>query len=171
MRKKVLLFIGIIIVIIAIYIIYKVNDNYNYGDYYDYLDNISYDISNKFKESEYSGGYYHYYGNNVSCTFDVDSFSTYNYFNGSDYIKDRITFTLNDKVSDIKEVDLNGYKWFYFGVDGGNNKEYYYATIKDDKGYLLKYEISDYLRGDSNKDRDSFCYTEYDKIISSVRFK
>ena len=171
MRKKVLLFIGIIIVIIFIYIIYKVNDNYNYGDYYDYLDNISYDISSKFEVSKYSRGYYHYYDNDISCTFDVDSFSTYNYFNGSDYIKDSITFTLNDKVSEIKEVDLNGYKWFYFGVDGGNNKEYYYATIKDEKGYLLKYEISDYLRGDSNKDRDSFCYTEYDKIISSVRFK
>ena len=170
MNKKVLLVIGVIIVIVVSYIIYKINDNYNYGYYYEFLNNISYDISSKFEEGKYSKGYYHYYGDDVSCSFNIDSFSTYNYSNGSDYIKDRINFTLNDKVSEIEEVDLNGYKWFYFSVDGGDNKEYYYATIKDDKGYLLEYEIRDYNRGDSMEGTKSFCYAEYDNSISSVRF-
>ena len=58
-----------------------------------------------------------------------------------------------------------------FSLEAFDNKEYYYATIKDDEGYLLEYEIMDYNRGDSMEGAKSFCYAEYDKIISSVKFK
>ena len=85
MKKKVLLFI-VIIVMIATYIIYKFNDNYNYGDYYDYLDNISYDLSNKFEVSKYSRGYYHYYDNFHKTKFSLIAIIYFSFFTFNSFL-------------------------------------------------------------------------------------
>ena len=168
MKKILFILVGVIIVFFVCSWIYKQSTDYYY-DGNEYLDNISYVISDKFEESEYSRGYYHYYDDGISCSFDINDYSTYSYKNGSDYLKDRITFTLNDEVSEISEVDLNGYKWYYMSVSKRGNINYYYATVKNDRGYILNYEINDYSYGDSLSG-DKFCDTEYDKVISSVRF-
>lgn len=165
-----LIVIGIIILVSGI-IYYFVRDDYHYYDDKDYLSNISYDISSEFDSSIYdSSRYYHYYGDYISCNFSVNYFNTYNISNGEEYLKNRINITLSDKVSDIEEVDINNYKWYYMKVDSGDTIKYYYATIEKDIGYELEYNIHDYLRGDSNSN-DRFCFDEYDKIISSVKLK
>ena len=169
--KRNVLIIGAIIFVIVIFVIYKVNDNIYDDDYYKYLDNIDYKVSSEFEESKYSKGYYRYYNDDISCNFSIDSFSTYSYKDGSEYLKDDIRFTLNDKVSDINEVDLNGYKWYSLTVEHNNEISYYYATVKDDNGYLLEYKIRDYNNGDYGNSKENFCYVEYDRIISSISFK
>lgn len=170
MNKKLLIVIGSII-IVSIIIYYFVRDNYYYYSNKDYLSNISYDISDEFEANIYdSSRYYHYYDDNISCNFNVNYFNNYGFIDGSEYIKDRIMFTLNDEVSDIEVVDINNYKWYYLKVLGSNDVRYYYVTIYNDVGYELEYNISDYLRGDGNSS-NGLCYREYDRIISSVKFK
>ncbi|MBQ6494505.1 MAG: hypothetical protein IJI49_00725 [Bacilli bacterium] len=169
MNKKVLIVIGIIILIIML-LYYYVKDNYRYYGDKDYLIDISYDISDRFDASIYdSSRYYHYYEDDISCNFDISYFSTFDINNGEEYLRKRIMFTLNDEVSDIEEVDINNYKWYYMKVDSGDKISYYYATVKDDVGYELEYSISDYMRGDSNSS-NKVCYSEYDRVISSIKF-
>lgn len=173
MNKRVFIIIGIVILFVGILIFFYYEDNdYNYKwDDKGYLDDISYDVPGRFESDKYTySDNYHYYNNSISCSFNVKYFGTYNISNGEEYLRDSIRFTLNDKVSDISLVDLNGDKWYYMTVNSGDNISYYYATIKNDKGYVLEYEVNDYLRGDTDK-RDNFCYVSYDKIISSVRLK
>ena len=173
MNKRVFIIVGIVILFICIFIFFYYRDNnYNYRwDDKGYLDDISYDVPGNFKSDRYTySDNYHYYNNSISCSFNVKYFSVYDISNGEEYLKDNIRFTLNDEVSDISLVDLNGDKWYYMTVNRRSDTSYYYAIIKNDKGYVLEYEINDYLRGDTDK-KDNFCYVSYDKIISSVKLK
>lgn len=170
MKKVILIIVGVVIVLFVLYFIG--NHKYEYHLDYGYLDNISYNISDEFEGSDSSRGYYHYYGDNSSCSFSVDNFYVNsNYKDAKDYLRNNLYFTLNDKVSEIEEVSLNGYQWYYLKKEDDGGVTYYYATIKGDTGYVLEYDINDYNNGDYNKDDYNLCYMEYDRIISSVRFK
>ena len=138
--------------------------------YVDSLENISYDVPGEFEKSKY-GEYYHYYGNKVSCDFKVDDFSTYSYSNGKEYLEDNVSVHLNDEISDVKEVDLNGDLWYSFNRKSRGNISYYYAIVKEDKGYFIEYEIRDYYHGDYSNGENNFCKISFDKIISSVKLK
>ncbi len=140
------------------------------NEYIDYLENISYDVPGEFEKSEY-GEYYHYYGNNVSCNFEVNDFSIYSYSNGKEYLEDSVSVHLNDEVSDIKEVDLNGDLWYSFSKKNDSGISYYYAIVKGDKGYYLEYEIRDSYHGDYSDNENNFCKASYGEVISSVKLK
>ena len=177
MKNKKQLFIGLgigfVVAIIAIVIIAKVVENIEYSDREEKkaLKNISYKISDKFEKDDYGYAiYYSYYNDNISCHFRINANENYydEYKDGSDYLKRRIYFTYNDKVSEIKEVELNNYKWYYLTKESDGDIEYIYATLKDDNIYELKYDINDYVNGDGTS---NFCANEYDKIISTVKFK
>lgn len=168
--KKIYIIIFAVIVLVVISIFYFTKDNDYVVD--SHLSDISFDIDDRFEANIYdSSGYYHYYSDDISCNFDVSYYDNYKYNSGNDYLRDMVMFSLNDEVSEIKEIELNGYKWYYMSVDSDGKKSYYYATIKSDKVYELEYDISDYKRGDRTEDESNFCYSEYDKIISSVKLK
>lgn len=171
MNVKKVLIIGVcffVIIVLVGFFRYYISEK-NSSDK-DYLKNISYDVPKEFEKSKY-GEYYHYYGNNVSCNFEVDDFSTYSYSNGKEYLEDSVSVHLNDEVSDVKEVDLNGDLWYSFNRKSGGNSSYYYAIVKDDKGYYIEYEMRDYYHGDYSNGENNFCKASYDKIISSVKLK
>ena len=168
--KKVYIIIFVVIILVVIFIFCFIKDNVIESG--NNLSDISFDIDNRFEANIYdSSGYYHYYSDDISCSFDVSYYGNYKYNSGNDYLRDMVMFSLNDEVSEIKEIELNGYKWYYMSVDSGDKKTYYYATIKNDKVYELEYDISDYKRGDRTEDESNFCYSEYDKVISSVKLK
>ena len=166
--KKIIIILGIVVVVGMLVYSFVKYDREN--EYVDFLENISYDVPKEFEKSKY-GEYYHYYGNNVSCNFEVDDFSTYSYSNGKEYLEDNVSVHLNDEVSDVKEVDLNGDLWYSFNRKSGGNISYYYAIVKNDKGYYIEYEMRDYYHGDYSNGENNFCKASYDKIISSVKLK
>ena len=168
--KKLYTIIFVVIILVVIFIFCFIKDNVIESG--NSLSDITFDIDDRFEASLYDGsGYYHYYSDDISCNFDFSYYSNYRYITGDDYLRDMVKFSLNDEVSEIKEIELNGYKWYYMSVDSDGKKTYYYATIKNDKVYELEYDISDYKRGDRTEDESNFCYSEYDKVISSVKLK
>ena len=169
MNKKILIGIGVIVVVILVVSFVRYYEDSSLYEN-DYLKGISYDVPREFEKSKY-GEYYHYYGDNVSCNFEIDDFSTYSYKNGKDYLENNVSVHLSDEVSDVKEVDLNGDMWYSFSRKNSNGISYYYAIVKGDKGYFLEYEISDYYHGDYSNGENNFCKASYGEIISSVRLK
>ena len=56
---------------------------------------------------------------------------------------------------------VNNIIWYTFSVEDAFGKTYYYGTTKNNKVYLLKYEIE--------KDADSMCESYKDQIINSIQ--
>lgn len=134
------------------------------------VEGISYNVPLEFERSKY-GDYYHFYEDDVSCDFDVSDFSTYSYKSGKEYLENYVTIHLSDEVSEIKEVDLNGDLWYSFSKKNDSGISYYYAIVKDDKGYYLEYAIRDYYHGDYSGNENNFCKASYGEVISSVKLK
>ncbi|MBR3162417.1 MAG: hypothetical protein IKF19_06785 [Bacilli bacterium] len=174
MDKRLKIIIIILILSVITIILYKYyNNKYDYNEKPNkYLNNITYKIPNSFEKDTYTYSInYHYHENYVSCNFEVKYFENYNnYKNGEEYLKDNIRFTLNDNISDIKEVSINNNKWYLLEKENNSYKNYYYATIYNGIGYYMEYEIYDFDHGD-HEGNSNFCNTSYDKIISSVKFK
>ena len=169
MDKRFFVAIGLIVVVIGLWGYFKFYDRDRYDDN-DYVENISYDVPSKFEKSNY-GEYYHYYGDGVSCDFSVEDFSTYSYSDGKKYLERGVSIYLSDEVSEVREVDINGDLWYSFGRKNGGDVSYYYAIVKDGKGYFLEYSIRDHMNGYYDGDKDSFCKDSYDRIIKSVKLK
>ena len=134
------------------------------------LSKISFKMPKKFKKESYSYlKEYTYDDKNASCSFKVNTYDNYEDYNdGKDYLEDRIYITLKDKISEIQEIKLNNYKWYFFSIEKNNNISYYYATIKDDRAYELEYEIYDYSKGEVES---NYCTQQKDEIIASVKLK
>ena len=131
---------------------------------------ISYEMPLKFeKDEEYVySRYYRYTDNSVHCSFsvNVDEKDYYNGFNN--WFKGRIYFTLNDKVSELKEVAINNTKMLYVDKKSDSYTDYYYGVESSKYYYLLTYSISDYKHGDGNELESNICLSAKDKIIESV---
>ena len=166
MNKKIL--IGVVIVVLLLIIFYVRYYEDSYDDDGEFLKNISYDVPREFEKSKY-GEYYHYYGDNVSCNFEIDDFSVYSYKSGKEYLENNVSVYLSDEVSDVKEVDVNGDMWYSFSKKNNSGISYYYATVKDDNGYYFEYEIRDYYHGDYGS--NNFCDASYGEVVSSVKLK
>ena len=82
-----------------------------------------------------------------------------------------ITFSLSDKVSDLKEVSINDSKMYYIDKKSNGNIEYYYGVESSNYYYLLTYSIDDFENGDRSDLDSNFCYNSKDRILSSVKVK
>ena len=152
MNKKILIGIGVVVVVILVVSFVRYYEDNSYYEE-EYLKNISYD------------------GDDVSCHFEVMDFSTYSSKSGKEYLENYVSVHLSDEVSDVKEVDLNGDMWYYFNSKNRGNISYYYAIVKEDKGYYLEYTIRDDKNGDYGNGENNFCKASYGEIISSVKLK
>lgn len=165
MMRKVFIGIGII-AIVVIFIFYVMSNDSDV----DSIEGISYRVPSEFEKSKY-GEYYHYYGDKVSCDFDVRDFSLYSYKSGKEYLENNVIFHLSDDIGKISEIELNGDMWYFLGKKNSNSVSYYYATVKDNIGYYMEYVIRDYYHGDYSNDENNYCMVSYDKVISSVKLK
>ena len=134
---------------------------------------ISYEVPSKFEsDEEYSySRYYNYSDDSIYCTFRVSVTEKDHYDSSKDWFKEMITFNLNDKVSDLKEVTINDSKMYYIDKKGSGVTEYYYGAESSNHYYLLTYSIDDYENGDRNDLDSNFCYNAKDRILSSVKIK
>ena len=168
MNKKILIGIGVVVVVILVVSFVRYyEDSYNNED--EYLKNISYSVPLEFEKSKY-GEYYHYYGDDVSCDFEVREVSAYSYESGKEYLENNVSVYLSDEVREVKEVDVNGVLWYSFSRKNSDGISYYYATVRDDKGYYFEYEIRDYYHGE-NGSSNNYCEASYGEIVSSIYLK
>ena len=167
--KKVIV-IAIVVIALGMGVYFVFGRRYNYYDDSGMLDDVSYNIPNGFEVRDYGDSrYYNYYGEYVSCRFEIVGFDTYLYKDGKRYLEEYVNVRLKDEVGDIEKVSLQEVEWYFLKVNKDNGVYYYYATVRDDKGYYFEYNISDYLNGDYEKGNNRFCEVAYEKIISSIK--
>ena len=71
------------------------------------------------------------------------------------------TYYKKDNPTAVTLTTINNIIWYTFSVEDAFGKTYYYGTTKNNKVYLLKYEIE--------KDADSMCESYKDQIINSIQ--
>ena len=171
MKKKIIVILSVIFIILLIAFGVYLSSRHNYSKKRNGLNNLSYKVPREFEANIYdSYRSYHYSENNQSCSFSVDTFSTYSNKSGDDYLKSHVYFTLNDDIGKVEEVSINDRGWYKLEKYSSNHKSYYYATVVGDVGYDVEYTIYDYLNGDYVGNND-FCGESYEKIISSMKIK
>ena len=171
MNKPIKILFGGVIIIIAIMVLGSIEDNTYNKKYKEALNKISVNVPDKFEKKSYGDSIsYHLYEDDTSCNFyiDVNKESYNHYKDGKEYLEERTYITLKDKVSEIKEIELNDYKWYYLTIEKNGNIEHHYATIKDNIIYELDYSIHDYSNGENP---NNYCASIKDEIISTVKLK
>jgi len=139
----------------------------------DEFKEISYNVPSVFKkDDDYTfSKYYDYEENNVNCTISFSASDKSIYKNKEDWFKGTFTFTLNDKVSDLKEEEINGNKVLFIEKKSEKVTDYYYGFESTNYYYLINYNIYDYKDGDREDIDTNKCFTLRENIISSVKLK
>ncbi len=133
---------------------------------------ITFSVPSEFEyEPYYTIKDYSYSDNGVYCNFAIRSSDKEYYDSLEEWFKERINFNLNDKVSELKEVDINGKTFLNINKEYVNEKSYYYGVSSSNYNYFIEYTISDYMNGDREDINDNLCYNSFDKIISSINVK
>jgi len=109
---------------------------------------------------------YSYDDNGTYCYMNIypsEKYNTLEYeFNES------VRYTLNDKVSGLNELNINGNKVLNAEVETEDSKEYYYGIESKNYYYIIKYSIYDNMKGDRSDIDTNLCYSAKDRIISSL---
>ena len=175
MKKLNIIIIVIVVIILVIILGAFIQEKLEYSQYEkkekEALKNISVKLPKKFEKNTYSNSIsYYLYDEDTSCNFsiNVNTNSYKHYVDGKDYLEENTYITLKDKVSEIKEIELNNYKWHYLSVEKNSNLSYHYATKKENTIYELEYRINDYTNGEET---NNYCANIKDEIISSVKIK
>lgn len=165
-----LVIIGLIVLAFILYFAFDHNDEFFEENQFD---EISYKVPSEFnREEEYSySRYYNYNDDSVYCGFGINATENDFYDGLKDWFKEMITFNLNDKVSDLKEITINNTKMYYIDKKSNGNTVYYYGVESSGHYYLLTYSIDDYENGDRSDLDSNFCYNAKDRILSSVRIQ
>ncbi len=136
------------------------------------FEEITYNVPSEFKYDDYYATKdYRYSDNEVYCNFTIRSSNKEYYDNLEKWFKERINFNLNDKVSELNEVDINGKTFLNINRENIHEKIYYYGVSSSNYNYFIEYIISDYKNGDREDINDNLCYNSLDKIISSINVK
>ena len=160
-----IIFISILVPLIA----KTITNKNNYSDEEVITEKLEYKIPKQFKKSEY-GDYYRYDADDIDCSFEIeDRNKSFSYETLEEYLKDNIMVYLSNKVSDIKEIEINNMKWLYIEVKTKYGEEYYYGLEGTENYYMIKYSIRDSKKGDRNDINTNLCYTSKDKIINSIK--
>lgn len=149
-------------------VIEKYDDASNSSEF----DEIVYEVPSSFeKDGMYTySKYYSASDNNVYCHINVDSSNKY-YTEYEDWFKHNVMVQLSDKVSEIKELNINGNKVLHVTVETDSSKYYYYGIESSNHYYMFKYSISDYMKGDIPDIDKNACYNSVDLLVSSINIK
>ena len=168
--------IGIAIILVIVLAILQ-----SYKDYpeeeKESFDEISYTVPSEFEVSEYSDSkYYFYYDSDVKCSLDITLTEKARERSFEKWFKGEITFTLNDELGELEELDINGNKILGIQKRRGEDYswsqvEYYYGVESSNYYYMINYNIIDYDKGDREASESSLCLTALDSILSSIKTK
>ena len=175
MKKTKVIIIVIVVLFLVIILSEFIFEKIEYSQYEkkdkEALKNIIVKVPKKFKKHTYSNSIdYYLYDNKTSCdlSINVNRDSYKHYEDGKDYLEESTYITLKDKVSEIKEIEINNYKWHYLIIEKNGYLSYRYATIKENTIYGIEYRINDYTNGE---DINNYCASIKDEIISSIKLK
>lgn len=180
--KYIIIIVTVGLLSIVPYTIYKNN-------YKDKKAELTKDTEYKLKDLDYSipkGFTYRYYNNDLdnryyslyaehdSCSIVISRYKNYpEYKNGESYLKDNASFTLNDEVSEITEVDSNQKNWYTITKKTNNTHpktETSFVYVKKDDIYVVEYSYRDYDRGDYEEDnKSSACKAAKDYVLSHLK--
>ena len=149
------------------------NDVYNGMLYFNsevkVKDKFAITVPSRFTDNSYDSSYNYSYsvearengGIFTSCNISlnvVDGFSSSNILIQGihDFNKDYIR-------TDVANINVNNTIWTWTMVENDIGKQYYYGTDKDNKLFLLQYEVQ--------ADTDSDCETYREQIINSIQSK
>ena len=128
-------------------------------------DEFSIEVPSKFKDE--SDTYeYNYKFSSETDVFDkceVEFSSPVGYKDSENLLNQMADYEKDSAPSEVVKTSSNGIDWYTFSVNDSFGKTYYYGTTKDNKVYLLQYNV--------NKDTSSDCETYREKIINSIRKK
>ena len=163
------------IVVVAIIGIEYESDNYEEEDRKLY-EEIEYVVPQDLLVSEYSNKKdhrYSYFEDDCYCSFNVEVSNKDYYDNIEEYLKKSIYISLDNEVSEVEEIEMNGEKFYSVVIKEkkGLTNEYYYTVESANYYYLLRYRLVDESNGDTAGIEDSTCYTAKDQILKSVHTK
>jgi hypothetical protein len=83
------------------------------------------------------------------------------YKDSKDLLTQMANYFKDDSPSIVTDKIVNDTTWYTFNLENGFGKTYYYATTKNDKVFLVQYDI--------NEDTDENCDTYREDIINSIK--
>ena len=138
----------------------------------DLFAEISYEVPSKFESSDYTySRHYSYYDNDVYCNLNIESDDSSIYDDFKDWFMNSVHFNLSDKISELKEITINGHEMYYVDKKSKNSTVYYYGVKSSNYYYSITYTLNDYENGDRADIDTNLCYTAKDKIISTIQVK
>ena len=149
------------------------NDDYNEENKKRFSE-ISFDVPDVFEEDKdyiYLREYY-YRDDDVYCyiSFHVSDKTAYT-DDKETWFKKQIRHSLNDKVSELEEVDIYDNKAYKVTIQSGKDVDYYYGFESTNHYYLLDYQITDYNEETNENIRTNPCYKYMDEIVYSIKLK
>lgn len=105
---------------------------------------------------------YRYNDTNNSCSISITNYATYGDKSTEEHLKDNVISSMNEDVSEIKNATINNYKWSFVEINSTEKKEYKYASIYNERLYIVSYVI--------NNDNNKLCSNGYNTFISSLKF-
>lgn len=172
-KKFIWIPIVILVIMVFVFVLHVIIENSNNYLKENLFSEISYKIPSKFEcDEDYTySRYYNYKENSVYCSFSVHVSEKDYYDDINNWFKENIRISLNDKVSELKEVNINNNKMLYIEKRSKGSLDYYYGLETSKYFYQLTYSIDDYENGDRNDLDSNYCYNAKDRIISSVNIK
>lgn len=145
------------------------NDTYegilSYNTSINMKDEFTITVPSKFKDISDSYEYEYEYssGNGVfdDCSFKLsvpEGFS-----NAENLINQIFQYNSNDNSAAVTKATANNIDWYWFSLESSFGKTYYYGTTKNNKVFLLQYEI--------NKNASNDCESYRQPIIDSIKSK
>lgn len=133
---------------------------------------ITYEVPDMFEESHYSTFRdYRYNSKEAYLDIEVSTVEKSLYKDADNYIKERVIIKLTDKVSELKEIEINGIKMHTVTVESKNDTTYYYSMETTNYIYLFEFQISDYKNGNREDIDTNPCFTTKEKVLYSIKLK
>ena len=126
---------------------------------------FSISVPSKFEDEsdQYSYEYSYSSGNGVfdKCKFYLSVPSGFS--DAKNLINQMSSYDENDNPIEVTKSSINGINWYWFSKEDAFGKVYYYGTTKNNKVFLLEYDV--------NEDASSDCENYRHQIIESIKSK
>lgn len=131
-------------------------------------DEFSIEVPSVFTDNEYDYEYNYEYENKEeteeffkSCRFSMSAVKDFT--SSRDLINQMATYFKNENASSVENKTINNISWSIFSIKNDIGKTYYYANTKNNKVYILIYEVQ---TGSGSK-----CDEYLEEVINSVKSK
>ena len=135
------------------------------------MTNTSIDIDNEFtitipskfedKSDDYSYEYEYSSDSGVFDKCEISLESIQGFSDASNLINQMADYNIDNNPTKVTKKSINNIDWYWFKVDDSFGTTYYYGTTKNNKVFLLKYEI--------NEDASNDCKSYREQIIKSIK--